>query len=293
MNEFFRADGRMAPRIRVSPVVVFSILDHYVRRNENQESVIGALMGSRAPDGSMEIRACVPVIHTEGDEHLAIDIEFQRVMKELFQKVDNRNFMIGWYSTSYTENSQSLHEYYAKNVPNPIYMLVDPTLKNGSLNVKTLVGSTLTLGDHALKGLFREVPFEWKVQGASKIALAMMMQQGMGREAPEEEEEEDEMQPAKPWETLQVTMARLHSNLAKGHSYVTKILNGEVKEDKSIGRALSAVISQAPLVSPQAFDKVFNDSLQDMLMVVYLSKLTRAQLALHEKLYSAFTPTFA
>jgi len=26
----------MAPRIRVSPVVVFSILDHYVRRNENQ-----------------------------------------------------------------------------------------------------------------------------------------------------------------------------------------------------------------------------------------------------------------
>jgi len=35
-----------------------------------------------------------------------------------------------------------------------------------------------------------------------------------------------------------------------------------VKEDKSIGRALSAVISQAPLVSPQAFDKVFNDSLQ-------------------------------
>lgn len=247
-------------------------------------------MGSKAPDGSMEIRNCIPVPHTEGEEHLSIDVEFMKIMKELFSKVDNKNFMVGWYSTSYTENSHSLHEFYAKNIPNPIHMLVDPTLKGGSLNVKTLVSQTLQLGSESIGGLFREVQFEWKMPDASKIALAMMMQQKMGKEP--EEEEDEEMKSVKPWETLQVTMGRLHSNLSKSHAYVTKILNGEVKEDKNIGRALSAVISQVPMVSSQTFEKVFNDSLQDMLMVIYLSKLTKSQLALNEKLYNTFTPSF-
>eukprot|EP00668_Euglena_longa_P041685 GGOE01054889.1.p1 GENE.GGOE01054889.1~~GGOE01054889.1.p1 ORF type:complete len:283 (-),score=125.88 GGOE01054889.1:298-1146(-) len=280
----------MAPRIRVSPVVIFNILDHYARRHENQESVMGALMGSKAPDGSMEIRNSIPVPHTDGEEHVTIDIDFQRSMKDLMLKVDSKNFMIGWYSTIYTENSQNLHEFYARSIPNPIHMLVDPTLKGGSLNVKTLVSQQLQLGDFTVTGLFREVPFEWKILDAGRIALAMMMQQRMGRE--QEDEEDEEMKAVKPWETLQVTMGRLHSNLGKAHTYVTKILNGEVKEDKNIGRALSAVISQVPMVSPQTFDKVFNDSLQDMLMVIYLSKLTRCQLALNEKLYNTFTPSF-
>lgn len=271
-------------------MVVFNILDHYVRRNENQESVIGALMGSKAPDGSMEVRNCIPVPHTEGDEHLSIDVEFQRVMKELYQKVDTKNFIVGWYSTSYTENSQSLHEFYAKNIPNPIHMLVDPNLKGGSLNVKTLVSQTMQLGGRPIGPLFREVPFEWKILDAGKIALAMMMQQRAGKD--QEEEEDDEMQSVKPWEVLQVTMSRLHSNLGKAHTYVTKILNGEVKEDKNIGRALSSVMSQLPTVSPQTFDKVFNESLQDMLMVIYLSKLTKSQLSLNEKLHNSVTPTF-
>lgn len=56
----------------------------------------------------------------------------------------------------------------------------------------------------------------------SSPPVAMMMQQRMGRE--QEEEEDEEMKAVKPWETLQVTMGRLHSNLGKAHAYVTKIL---------------------------------------------------------------------
>lgn len=277
-------------RIKVDPLVPFNILDHYIRRHENQESVIGALMGNMAPDGSMEVRNCIPVPHTEGEDHLSIDVEFQRIMKELFQKVDNKNVIIGWYSTSYTENSQSLHEFYAKNIPNPIHMLVDTSLKGSSLNVKTLISQKLQLGGLAVGAFFREVTFEWKTLDAEKLALAMMMQASASKA--EAEDEDDESQGSKPWETLQVNMSRLHANLVRSHNYVTRILQGEVKEDKNIGRALSSVISQIPMVTPQTFDKVFNDSLQDMLMVTYLSKLTKAQLALTEKLHNTLTPNF-
>ena len=53
-------------------------------------------------------------------------------------------------------------------------------------------------------------------------SVAMMMQERAEKE--NDEEEDEEMQSVKPWETLQVTMARLQSNLCKSHNYVTKIL---------------------------------------------------------------------
>ena len=38
------------------------------------------------------------------------------------------------------------------------------------------------------------------------------------------------------------------------------------------------------MINPEAFDKMFNDSLQDMLMITYLTNLMRAQLAIADKL---------
>ena len=49
---------------KIHPVVIFTILDHYVRRSESQERVIGTLLGVET-DGVVEIRNCFPVPHSE------------------------------------------------------------------------------------------------------------------------------------------------------------------------------------------------------------------------------------
>jgi translation initiation factor 3 subunit F len=49
---------------KISPLVVFSILDHYMRRSEGQQRVIGTLLGSNN-DGVLEITNAFPVPHTE------------------------------------------------------------------------------------------------------------------------------------------------------------------------------------------------------------------------------------
>eukprot|EP00993_Chasmostoma_nieuportense_P002208 NODE_3024_length_1044_cov_156.739368_g2882_i0.p1 GENE.NODE_3024_length_1044_cov_156.739368_g2882_i0~~NODE_3024_length_1044_cov_156.739368_g2882_i0.p1 ORF type:complete len:275 (-),score=82.83 NODE_3024_length_1044_cov_156.739368_g2882_i0:162-986(-) len=269
-------------KIRIDPIVVFQIIDHYMRRGKDQVNVIGALLGSKAPDGRWDVRDSIPVPHTEASEVLSIDVEFQRVMKELCQKVETQNFIVGWYSTAFTDNSPLLYEFYAKNLPDPIHLLVDPTLKGGSMNVKTLVSQTLHLGDRSIGPMFREVAFDWNANNAEKLAIAMMQRTPTAAE--EDEDDVPEMQ------QMQLTMRRLHTNLTKAHDYVTRILNGEEKEDKTIGRELIAAISSIPSSSPAAFDKVFNESLQDMLMVIYLSKLTKAQVLLTEKLHNVYNP---
>jgi len=59
--------------VSVNPVVLFSILDHYLRRQENQDRVIGTLLGVRSENGNeVEVRNCFPVPHNETPEQVNI-----------------------------------------------------------------------------------------------------------------------------------------------------------------------------------------------------------------------------
>lgn len=69
--------------------------------------------------------------------------------------------------------------------------------------------------------------------------------------------------------------------------YPTLILNnqdGSIPANNAIGRFLMDAVSVVPRVDPQAFEKMFNSHLQDLLMVVYLANMTRTQLSIAERL---------
>ena len=53
--------------VKVHPLVLFSVLEHYVRRNEGQKRVIGTLMGYK--EGStLHVTDCYAVPHDENPE---------------------------------------------------------------------------------------------------------------------------------------------------------------------------------------------------------------------------------
>ena len=50
----------------IHPVVLFSIIDHYIRRTESSQRVYGVLLGVRSDDGlEIELRNCFPLPVTE------------------------------------------------------------------------------------------------------------------------------------------------------------------------------------------------------------------------------------
>ena len=59
------------PLVKVQPVVYLSILDHFVRRNEGQDRVIGTLLGS-VVGSVIEVTNCFPVPHIENDEQVRL-----------------------------------------------------------------------------------------------------------------------------------------------------------------------------------------------------------------------------
>jgi len=54
MEDFSVISGAQVS-VKIHPVVIFNILDQFIRRNEGQDRVIGTLLGVNV-DGAIEIR---------------------------------------------------------------------------------------------------------------------------------------------------------------------------------------------------------------------------------------------
>jgi len=76
-------------------VALFSILDHYLRRTDAQDRVIGTLLGMRT-ETEVEVRSSFAVLHSETSEQVAVDMEYHRTMYELHHKVNPKEIIVGW-----------------------------------------------------------------------------------------------------------------------------------------------------------------------------------------------------
>lgn len=86
---------RSLQSVTIHPVALFSILDHYLRRTDAQERVIGTLLGTRT-ETEIEVHGCFAVLHSETSEQVAVDMEYHRTMYELHHKVHPKETIVGW-----------------------------------------------------------------------------------------------------------------------------------------------------------------------------------------------------
>ena len=56
--------------VKIHPVVLFSICDAYIRRNDKQERVIGTLLGGTNAEGVVEVKDVYVVPHNESSDQV-------------------------------------------------------------------------------------------------------------------------------------------------------------------------------------------------------------------------------
>lgn len=83
---------------------------------------------------------------------------------------------------------------------------------------------------------------------------------------------------------LERSLEKLLDLLAVMGESVDEVLRGEKVGDPAVGRLLEETIANVTFVDVAKFRTLFGDSMRDLLMVVYLSKLTQTQLYIAEKL---------
>ena len=117
--------------VKVHPAVLFSILDHYIRRTEGQKRVIGTLLGIvDEVSGSVEVTNCFAVTHSDKQDEVFLDKKFQQTMSDLHYRVNPKEVIVGWYATSMdgvsiVDSSSLIHDFYASECEDPVHLVVD------------------------------------------------------------------------------------------------------------------------------------------------------------------------
>lgn len=312
------SDSKAVTTVVVHPIVLLSILDHHTRRQDGELRVIGTLLGKRDGD-KVEVTNCFAVPHTEQGDEVAIGKDFNRQMLALHLRANRNENLIGWYATAFpitnnninndediqvydqtnnciADTSSSLHEFYAGEcedtiVDSPIHLVVDTSLVEDTISLKAYMSSAVVIDGEPLANLFHELKLVLKSSESEKIVLDQMIQ-GLSKGENDDEEEEEKVS-ATPKENiggaanLQESMEKLLSMLETASEYIGQVVDGKVEADDAIGRQIADTLSSVPRIRPEMFDKMYNESLQDLLMVTYLSNITRTQLTISEKLNAA------
>ncbi|RWR74523.1 eukaryotic translation initiation factor 3 subunit F isoform X2 [Cinnamomum micranthum f. kanehirae] len=262
---------------RVHPVVIFSICDSYVRRSDLADRVIGTLLGSVSPDGTVDIRNCYAVPYNEQGNVVSLDIDYHHNMLMSHQKVNPKEVIVGWYSTGFEVSGGSIliHDFYSREaVTNPVHLTVDTGFTNGEATIKAYVAFNLSLGDQQLAAQFQEIPLDLRMVEAERVGFDIL-RSTMVDKLPND------------LEGMEVSMHRLLALIDDVSKYVDDVVEGRASPDNNIGRFIADTVASIPKIPPAAFDKLVNDRLQDHLLLLYLSSLTRTQLSVAEKLNTA------
>lgn len=262
-------------RVVVHPLAILHILDHHSRRQEGR--VIGTLLG-RCDGNTIEITNCFAVPHAERGDEVAIGKDFNKKMLALHMR-SSKEVVVGWYASAadclIADTSSLIHEFYAGECEDgdPIHLVVDTRLEDACLQIKAYKSAPVIVQGEHVGNLFHELRLSLHSNEPETICLREMIKSTKG------EKKEDDNAAA-----LQVSMEQLFELLDSTLSYVDAVVEGKIQPDAEKGRQIADTLATVPRVRPEIFDKLFHNSLQDLLMVTYLSNITRTQLEIADKL---------
>lgn len=299
------SDSKAVTNIVVHPMVLLSILDHHTRRQDGELRVIGTLLGRRDGD-KVEVTNCFAVPHAERGDEVAIGKDFNRQMLALHLRANHNETVVGWYATAFPANDENgemdtnnciadtsslIHEFYAGEcedtvVDSPIHLVVDTSLVENTIALKAYISSAVVLDGEPLANLFHELRLSLKSSESERIVLDEMIKNlgDGGTDVVAEEGKDSKSEVVSSQLGLKCSIEKLLSMLETASEYIAQVLDGKVEPDDAIGRQIADTLSSVPRIRPDMFDKMYNDSLQDLLMVTYLSNITRTQLTISEKL---------
>jgi len=271
---------RSPSSVTVHPVALFSILDHFLRRKDSQERVIGTLLGTRT-DNEIEVRNCFAVLHSETTEQVAVDMDYHRTMFELHQKVNPKEVIVGWYSTGSNLNTYSalIQNFYSQETTphQAVHIAMDTGVQEGEqVGVKAYLSSPVGVFPKPENCVFIPIPCELRFHEAERSGLDLLSQASASSSPVPLDSD---------LATLEASLQQVADMVERVLSYVRSVIAGEVQGDVAVGRYLIDTLSTSTAgIEKGKLEGLFNAHLQDTLMVSYLANLVRSQVEVSSRL---------
>eukprot|EP00629_Pelagomonadales_sp_RCC1024_P001012 CAMPEP_0119277336 /NCGR_PEP_ID=MMETSP1329-20130426/16920_1 /TAXON_ID=114041 /ORGANISM="Genus nov. species nov., Strain RCC1024" /LENGTH=291 /DNA_ID=CAMNT_0007277801 /DNA_START=218 /DNA_END=1090 /DNA_ORIENTATION=- len=272
--------------VKIHPIVVFSVLDHYIRRQEGQERVIGTLLGSFDPEtGVVEVTNAYAVPHTETGGEVAVGQQFNKNMFDLLSRVNASEQIVGWYATNAADGarvdgvSSLVHKYYSMEAAPAVHVVVDPRLEGDAGVVVTAFEGTEVEdpGEDGDAYAFAELPSALEFDEGEKLCIDRMIR---GQKDPWSSAEmlADVMAPDD--DTAQADVDELVEGVDEVIDYVAAQQKAGKPIDPKCARAMAEAVATLPKIDRAVTEGSLQAETQDVLMVSYLASITKAQLAI-------------
>lgn len=266
--------------------------------------MIGTLLGVRSEDGQeVEIRNCFAVGHTETQEQVEVDMEYQKQMLSLHLKANPKEVLVGWYATSAELNTFSalIQNFYGGQGdgtwPHPAVHLTISTDPGKEIESRAYISAPVgvTAERAADSAAFIPVPHEIRYGEAEKSGLELI--------SGAKDNQDRTANVLTDIESLERAIEEVLGMLERVSKYVEAVIEEEAPPSSALGQFLLNALALAPKVDPADIERDLyshfllallvllipcsNNHIQDVLVVSYLANTIRTQIDLSNRLATA------
>ncbi|KAJ8473635.1 hypothetical protein ONZ45_g1941 [Pleurotus djamor] len=263
----------------VHPLVLLSVADHHARtvsRNSHKR-VIGVLLGQ---DNGKTVNVAnsfgIPFEEDEKDSKTwFLDHNYIESMYELFKKVNARERMIGWYHSGPKLRASDLeiNELFKRYIARPVMVIVDvrPQTVGIPTDAYFAVEEIKDDGTETRK-TFLHVPSAIEAEEAEEIGVEHLLR--------DIKDSTTTTLATRVSEQLS-SLRGLQSRLGDVQKYLVDVASGSMPVNHQIVYYLQDIFNLLPDLTDPSITSSFSSNTNDQLLVVYLSSLLRAVIALH------------
>lgn len=264
----------------VHPLVLLSVADHHARsalRSQNNKRVVGVLLGQDLGK-TVNVANSFAIPFEEDDKDPKtwfLDHNYIEGMWEMFKKVNARERMIGWYHTGpkLRAADQEINDLFKRFIPRPVMVIVDVRQQNEGIPTSAYFAVEEIKDDGTeTQKTFLHVPSAIEAEEAEEIGVEHLLR--------------DIKDSTTTTLTTRVTtqlesLRGLHYRLKEIQEYLGRVSSGELPINHQIIYHLQDALNLLPNLDDPEVTKAFTTNTNDQMLVVYLSSLVRAVIALH------------
>ncbi|KAK0239494.1 maintenance of mitochondrial structure and function-domain-containing protein [Armillaria nabsnona] len=263
----------------VHPLVLLSVTDHHARavsRNSHKR-VVGVLLGQ---DNGKTINVAnsfgIPFEEDEKDSKTwFLDHNYILGMYEMFKKVNAKERLIGWYHSGpkLRASDQEINDLFKKFIARPVMVIVDvrPTTVGIPTDAYFAVEEIKDDGTETRK-TFQHVPSAIEAEEAEEIGVEHLLR--------DIKDSTTTTLATRVAEQL-ASLRGLQSRMSDVQKYLVEVAAGKMPVNHQIIYHLQDALNLLPNLSDPITTQSFASSTNDELLVVYMSSLLRAVIALH------------
>ena len=157
--------------------------------------------------------------------------------------------------------------------------MVDTTLTDNRIGWKAYVSEPVSVRGVGLSTMYNEVGVGVVAGQCERVCMEKMINEARNGES----------KISDPKAPMAVSVNNMKETIMQLAEYLTAVNNGSIPKDDEIGAKINEALNSIPNIYPTKFDDLMNSNVQDLLMVKYLTGITRTQLKIAEKLNETIT----